>query len=145
MIDGPLKNKTPESIVPVEKGENLESIMKDIENLKSEIESDVVEIGGEDELKKELLKDPKLAERQKILKENILKFIYMFVSGSVGSYFMFNAPPRQSGESLYESLESLVTSNSFLGLCALVSTILVTFSLKEYENKNHKNKAIDQV
>ena len=66
MIDGPYKNIIPEKIKPLEANEDLESVVNDIKNLKSEIEKDVAEIGGEEELENELSTDSLLKEKYQI-------------------------------------------------------------------------------
>lgn len=142
MIDGPFKNIIPEKIKLPESNKDIKSIVNDIENLKSEIENDIAEIGGEEEFDRILYENRKLADKQKIFKENILKIIYALGSIAIGSAFGYKAVEQAEGADYLERLKSMVTVESTIALFALVGAILATLSIKESEDKS---EYIDQV
>ncbi len=145
MIDGSFKNRILENIRSREE-ESLESIVADIQNLKSEIESDIEDIGGEDEFNKKLLKDKDLAEKKKILKENILKIIYTLWAIPIGYLFGDKAIGHAEGMDHLERMKSSVfTVESLLAIFAFLTALLATLSIKTDENENNENKPIDQV
>lgn len=142
MIDGPFKNIIPEKIKLPESNKDIKSIVNDIENLKSEIENDIAEIGGEEEFDRILYENRKLADKQKIFKENILKIIYALGSIAIGSAFGYKAVEQAEGADYLERLKSMVTVESTLALFALLTALMATFSIKESEDKS---EYIDQV
>lgn len=142
MIDGPFKNIIPEKIKLPEANKDIVSVVNDIKNLKSEIESDIAEIGGEEEFDRILYENRKLADKQKIFKENILKIIYALGSIAIGSAFGYKAVEQAEGADYLERLKSMVTVESTLALFALLTALMATFSIKESEDKS---EYIDQV
>lgn len=147
MIDGPYKNKIPESIVPVEKVEDLESIAKDIENLKSEIENDISEIGGEEELENELGADSLLKERFQIKKEKIAWYGAMIANAIYSGIFGKYAFSDFDTQNIQSSLETLKNSESIISLVFAVMTIISFFGLRQTYKRENKllDKPIDQI
>lgn len=142
MIDGPFKNIIPEKIKLTEANKDIVSVVNDIKNLKSEIENDIAEIGGEEEFDRILYENRKLAEKHKIFKENILKIILALGTIATGSVFGYKAVEQAEGADYLERLKSMVTVESTIALFALVGAILATLSIKESEDKSEN---IDQV
>lgn len=141
MIDGPFKNIIPEKIKLTEANKDIVSVVNDVKNLKSEIENDIAEIGGEEEFDRMLYEDRKLAEKQKIFKENILKIIYALGSIAIGSAFAYKAVEQAEGADYLERLKSMVTVESLMALFALLTAILAAVSINEGDNEN---KPMDQ-
>jgi hypothetical protein len=149
MIDGPYKNIIPEKIKLPEANEDIESVVNGIKNLKSEIENDIAEIGGEDEMEDIIKEDEKLLQEFDNRKK---KLIYLALA-AVGAAFSFgfgkSASDNVEGENLNEIMKSLTNSDSIASIItalgAILSLILV-FKVTQKERSDELNKnQIDQI
>ena len=147
MIDGPFKNRIPESVVPVEKVEDLENIAKDIKNLQSEIEDDIEEIGGEDEFEKELDADYLLKERFQIKKEKIAWYGAMIATAIYSGVFGQYALNDFDTQNIQSSLETLKSAESIISITFAVMAIVSFLGLRQtYKRENEiLDKPIDQI
>lgn len=149
MIDGPYKNIIPEKIKLPESNEDMESIVNDIKNLKSEIENDIAEIGGEDEMGDIINEDKELLQEFENRKNKIKHYAFAALNAAFASGFGNTALKHAGGENVGEIMKSLSNPNSFVSLVAafgMIAQLILVYKIKLKEHSNALNKnQIDQI